>query len=282
MPSVRPLTSTRPEQPDSLVDIPLPTARPSATIIAKATPVPETSGSTSSKKRPLRNRIFLFGNYRALYEERVPTGVKNALQMSDQMQTVSGDAGASVHLNSLFWFGEPDTTMGNMGLAIDFASLGGFTFSSVDLTDLVWADMAFMYKLLSNDSIEIAAGLDGYFRYTDSSNDPRNNYFQAARSYIGAGMRLTTAWRFWDPMTLEFTVAPHYVIQDLANIDLPSELPLNRFDTQLQFLLNWDIWNFGDSDLTLTMGYNGLMLFDLGSEASQMMHGAVFGLGYQF
>lgn len=222
-----------------------------------------------------------------IYEERVPANIKQALQMPDTMQNVSGDAGLSGHLNSLFWFGAPDTPLGNLGLSTELASGGGYTFNSIDLTDLFWGDLGLLYKVVSSEPFDLAIGPDGYFRFTSSSNDPHNNYFQAARSYIGAGLRLTTAWRFWDPMTLELTVAPHYVMQDLANIDLsttnpPVDLPLSRLDTQIQFFLNWDIWNLGDSDLTLSLGYNGLMLFDLGSEASQMTHGVEFGLGYQF
>ncbi len=277
--------SAKPEQPDSLVDIPLPSARPTATPEPQSTPKPIESNllpNVSLKKRPpLDNRVLLLGNWRLLYEERVPDNIMTALSMPASSQSISGDAGISARLNSMFWFGEPNTPMGNLGLVFDLASMGGFQFNGADLTDTLWADAGVMYKLVSSESFDFAAGLEGYYRITESSNDPRNNYFQASRSYIGMGTRLTSAWRVWDPLTLELTIAPHYVIQDLSNIQL-SELPLNRFDTQVQFLINWDIFDIGSSKMSLDVGYQGLFLFDLGSEASQIMHGVLFGAGYHF
>jgi hypothetical protein len=247
--------------------------------VPSVAPTPELPSSGS--KPPLRSRILLLGDYRFIYEERVPTSIMTGLKMPETQQTVSGDAGFAGQLHSLFWFGEPYTALGNLGLALDISSLGGFTFDGVDLTDLVTADAAVMYKLVSTPNFDFAAGLDGYFRYTSSSNDPRTNYFKAARTYIGVGARLSTAYRIFEPLSLELHIAPHYVMQDLSNIQLDS-LPLNRFDTQIQFLINWDMFSFGSSKLSLDAGYQGLLMFDLGSEGSQMIHGGIFGLGYHF
>lgn len=230
----------------------------------------------------LDSRVLLFGNYRLLYEERVPPAILQALSMDPSAQSISGDAGISANLNTLIWFGEPQTALGNLGLGLDIASLGGIKFSGSDLTDVIWADLSVLYKVVSTPHFDLAAGLSGYYRMTDSSNDPRTNYFQAARNYIGAGARFTGAYRIFDPLSLELSVAPHYVIQDLSNIALPGQLPLNRFDTQVQFMLNWDMFKFGTSTLSLNVGYQGLLLFDLSSEASQMMHGVTFGTGYHF
>ena len=276
---------TKPEQPDSLVDIPLPSAQPTAVPQPQSTPKPVESNLLPNiglkKMPPLRNRVMLLGNWRLLYEERVPDNIMTALSMPASSQSISGDAGISAHLNSMFWFGEPNTALGNLGVVVDLASQGGFTFNGADLTDILWADAGVMYKLVSSESFDFAAGLEGYYRLTESSDDPRNNYFQASRNYIGIGTRLTTAYRILDPLTLELTIAPHYVIQDLSNIEL-SELPLNRFDTQVQFLINWELFDIGSSKLSLDVGYQGLFLFDLGSEASQVMHGVLFGAGYHF
>src|SRR5690606_35493564 len=149
-----------------------------------------------------------------------------ALAMPATQQSISGDAGIAAHLNSMFWFGEPYTALGNLGVNLDLASMGGYTFNTASVNDLVWAAVGVMYKLVSMPSFDLAAGLDGYFRMSSSSDDPRNNYFQASRSYIGMGARFVAAYRIWDPLTLELTVAPHYVMQDLSNIDLPDQLPL--------------------------------------------------------
>jgi hypothetical protein len=70
-------------------------------------------------------------------------------------------------------------------------------------------------------------------------------------------------------------------MQDLSNIQL-SGLPLSRWDTQINFLINWDMINLGQSKISLNLGYQGLMMFDLGSEASQIYHGVTFGTGYHF
>lgn len=254
--------------------------------MATPTPAPQATPRPSllstEWQPPLRSRMLLLGNYRALYEERVPPSVMQALQMPASLQNISGDAGISAHLNSLFWFGEPGTPMGNLGLGVDLATMGGITFVGVNLTDMIWADLALLYKVVSGPSFDLALGLDGYFRYTDSSNDPRSNYFQAARNYIGFGVPIKAAYRVMEPLTLELTVAPHYVMQDLSNIALPEVLPLNRFDTQIQFLINWEAFSVGQSKISLNLGYQGLMLFDLGSEGSEMMHGVLFGAGYHF
>lgn len=280
--SPTPRPTPKPEQPDALVDIPLPTPQPSTAATPEPSAVPRPRPLEGGKwQPPLRNRVLLLGNYRALYEERVPPSVMQALQMPATLQNISGDAGISGHLNTLFWFGEPGTPLGHLGLAVDLASLGGITFDGTDLTDLIWADLALMYKLVSGPHFDLALGLDGYFRLTDSSNDPRSNYFQAARTYMGFGMPIKAAYRVMEPLTLELTVAPHYVMQDLSNIALDI-LPLNRFDTQIQFLINWEAIEMGDSKISFNLGYQGLMLFDLGSEGSEMMHGILLGAGYHF
>lgn len=283
-PTEKPILSVKPAEPETLTKTPLPTPTPR---VASATPTPAPPElpkiNLDNKMRPaLDSRILLYGNYRALYEERVPPSILQALSMDPNAQSISGDAGMSANLNTLIWFGEPQTPLGNLGVGLDIASLGGIKFSGSDLTDLIWADLSILYKVVNTPHFDLAAGLSGYYRMTDSSNDPRTNYFQASRNYIGAGARFTGAYRIIDPLSLELSVAPHYVIQDLSNIDLPNQLPLNRFDTQVQFMLNWDMFKFGNSTLSLNVGYQGLILLDLGSEASQMMHGVIFGTGYHF
>lgn len=225
--------------------------------------------------------MFLFGDYRLIFEERVPTSIKTALKMADTQQTVSGDAGIAAQVNALYWLGQPNTLMGNIGIALDLSSMGGFKFEDAELTDIFTGDVAGLYKIVSTPNFDLATGLDFYYRTTTSSNDTRNNYFKAARSYIGMGARISTAWRIIDALSLELHLAPHFVLQDLSNIQLAG-LPLNRFDTQIQFLINWDMFSIGQSKLSADLGYQGLLMFDLGSEASQIMHGVVFGLGYHF
>jgi len=280
----------KPADPDSLVNIPLPTASstPVQTVMASPTPKPAGSASpVSSALAPLHNRILLTGTYKLLYEERVPASIKEGLKMNDAEQTVSGSAGMAGNLNTLIWFGAPQTTLGNLGLALDISSLSGFDYTSNvgnqngTLTELVNADLAVLYKLVSSSSFDLAAGLDGYYRMTGSSNDPRNHYFLAARSYIGAGLRLQAAYQIFEPLSLEFSVAPHYVMQDLSNIQLAG-LPLSRWDTLINFMINWDMFSMGQSKVSLNLGYQGLLLFDLGSDASQIYHGVTFGTGYNF
>ena len=230
----------------------------------------------------LDSRVLLYGNYRPLYEERVPPGILQALNMPANSQSISGDAGLSANISSLIWFGEPNTLPGKIGMGLDIASLGGFKFNNADLTDIIWADLSGLYKVVETPNFDLAAGLSAYYRLTDSSQDPRNNYFQASRSYIGMGARLSAGYRIIESLSLEMTVAPHYVIQDLTNIALPNQLPLNRFDTQVQLMVNWDAFKIGDARVSFNTGYQGLFLFDLGSEANQMMHGVTFGTGYHF
>ncbi|MGV3525687.1 MAG: S-layer homology domain-containing protein [Candidatus Sericytochromatia bacterium] len=280
-PTPTPQATQKPAQTDTLVQVPLPSAQPTPTPtpLPSVQPVVVPSINTTTA---LRSRVLLLGNYRALYEERVPPNILSALSMPATNQTISGDAGLSANLNTLIWFGAPNTLGGNIGAALDIGSLGGYTFNDANMTDIIWVSGGPLYKLLSSPNFDFAAGLDGYFRLTDSSNDPRNNYFQAARSYIGLGARMIAAYRIIEPLSLELTISPHYVMQDLGNIDLPNELPLNRLDAQIQFMVNWDMFEIGTSRLSLNVGYQGLLLFDLGSEASQMMHGGLFGLGYHF
>jgi hypothetical protein len=282
-PSPQPSASLKPAQPDSLVAIPLPSA--TATPVARpsvSVPVP------TELPPPLRSRLLFSGVYKASYDERVPPAIKEGLKMSDTEQTISGNAGAAVHFSSLFWFGAPATPLGNLGLGIDLSSLSGFDYTSnltppqkATLTELINADLALLYKVVSTPNFDLALGLDGYYRLTQSSNDPRTHYFLASRSYMGAGLRLQTAWRLADPVFLELSLAPHYVMQDLTNIQLAG-LPLQRWDTLINFMLNWDMFSVGQSKVSLNLGYQGLLLFHLGSEASQIYHGVVLGTGYHF
>jgi hypothetical protein len=279
----------KPAEPDTLVNIPLPSASPTVSQIAKASPSPVPSAPVKSATMPppLRSRVMLLGTYKLLYDERVPSSVKEGLNMNDAEQTVSGSAGISAGLNTLIWFGEPSSALGKLGVALDLSSLSGFDYTSNvlsqngSLSELINADLAVLYKVVATPQFELAAGLDGYYRSTSSSNDPRNHYFLAARSYIGAGLRLHMGYRIIEPLSLEFSLAPHYVMQDLSNIQLAG-LPLNRWDTLINFMINWDMFSIGQSKVSLNLGYQGLLLFDLGSEASQIYHGVTFGTGYHF
>lgn len=280
-PSPSPSASATP--PDTLVHVPMPTPKPTVAPTPKPTPKPTVVPTpVPPKSRPaLDSRLLLLGDWRLIFEERVPTSIKTALKMPDTQQTVSGDAGISVGLKGLYWFGPPQTLGGNIGVALDLSSQGGFTFDGTSLTDLITADVAGLYKVVSIPAFDLAVGPDLYYRMTSSSDDPRNNYFKAARTYLGFGARVSAAYRIIDSLSLELHLAPHYVMQDLSNIQLDA-LPINRFDTQIQFLINWDFMSIGQSKLSANLGYDGLLMFDLGSEASQVLHGVTFGVGYHF
>lgn len=256
------------------------------------TPTPTSTPAPENASRPaLDSRILLIGNYRFLYDERAPQGIYAAaagqpgLPANPTLETDSSGGGISAQVQSLFWLGEPNTLLGNIGIGVDISTLGGMTANTTptqtELSELFWGNLSGLYKVVSTPNFDLAAGLDGYFRYTGSSDDPRTDYFKAARTYIGVGARVDAAYRIIDPLSLELRVAPHFVIQDLANIDIP-QLPLNRFDTQIQLMLNWDFMKFGTSRLSANLGYQGLLLFELGGEGSQMIHGGIFGVGYHF
>lgn len=284
-PSVKP--SIKPAGPDSLIKVPLPSAKPSVAPSGKPeSPKPSTDPG-AFKQGPLSNRVLLMGNYRMIYDERVPDSLKQELQMPDSEQTVSGDAGAAVFLDAYYWLEGDNSPLSKLGFNLGLSSLGGISFTSnttsqsAELTDIVNTNLAVMYKLVASPNFDLAAGLDGYFRLTTSSEDPRNHYFLASRSYIGIGAKFQTAYRIFEPLSIELSVAPHYVIQDLPNIQL-SSLPLSRFDVQVGALINWNMFKIGDNDVSLNAGYQGLLLMDLGSEGSQALHGVTFGAGYHF
>jgi hypothetical protein len=301
MPSRKPLDFA-PAAPESLIDVPLPVGSSTPTPTPQPTPKPEgmgiqgvriTPGPDASESSdavppggmppvaptqalpPLRSRILLLGNYRLIQEERVPTSIKEELRMPDDKQTFAGNAALSVQAEYQQWFDK-------LGFHVGLSTLGGVgTYEDSEVTDLIMATAGADYKLVSMGPFEMAAGLEGFFRYTESSNDPRTNYFQAAKTYIGAGARVQAAYRIWDPLTFELSVAPHYVLQDLANIQL-NAVPLNRFDVWINALFHWDLFKIGASDLSLDFGYQGMVLFSVGSEASQVHHAVLAGLGYHF
>jgi hypothetical protein len=57
---------------------------------------------------------------------------------------------------------------------------------------------------------------------------------------------------------------------------------LNRFDVWINALFHWDLFKIGASDVSLDFGYQGMLLFTLGSEASQVHHALLVGAGYHF
>lgn len=312
-PTITPQPSNSPQitmNPSTDISMENSVTQPSHTPTPSATPMPDPhelpvsdgilkSLSLSQERPPLDNRILLSGNYFFRFDEQVPLSISTELKMPESEQGLSGDYdGISAQLNGRLWFGEPYTTFGNLGLDLNLSTSGGYSYFSVnsyenppqiyaDMKEIFWGNLAVLYKIVSNPRIDWALGLEGYFRYTDSSNDSRNHYFVASRSYTGIGVRSSLAWRLIDTLSLEAHIAPHFVSQDLPNLKL-NALPINRFDTHIQLLLNWNFpnsWNisgFDLSKLSLNAGYQGLFLYDFGSAGQQNLHGLIFGIGYHF
>ena len=193
-------------------------------------------------------------------------------------------------LNGAFWF---DNLLpgpwSNLGTTLSFSTLGGYSHTDnqlatqeVKLTELVNIDLGILYKVVRTPQFELATGLDNYFRLTSSETDPRTSYLLAAKNYMGFGVKVLAGYQILDWLNVKLSLAPHYVIQDLSNIALPSQLPLSRWDLMIHFNVNAELFQIAGNPMTLNLGYQGLLLNSLDSDASQSQHGVLTGIGYKF
>lgn len=266
-----------PADPESLLDIPIPqVAKP---VIEPASPLP----TMAPLGGVLRNHAILGVLTKPIFQEGLPGNLTASFPLNTQksLLTVSTNIGLGFHFDGAYWLSQmPSPFLSKTGILLNVASQGGFTVDDVDVTETVHANLGLMYKAVSTERLDVAVGLDNYFRLTSSAKDPRNNYFQASRSYMGFGLKGLLGYRLFDWLTVEFSVAPHFVMHDLPNIQLAA-LPLKRFDVTSQLLLGFDIVRLGNQKITLNLGYQLYMLMGAG-DGNQVSHGVFAGTGYHF
>jgi hypothetical protein len=298
-----PVVSTPSPEPlrTPVVSTPSPevTSAPTAGPAQTATPAPvQTPRPVTGGYNPvLRSQLTLKGIYNFLYSESLPG---NQVFINETVRGKDDTPGLSFGGELSYWFKDFDVDLvRDLGVIVQAGSGGSYIFPSptqttktdTEITENFRGDLSLLYKLLKMQDIELAVGLDTYYRSTGRNSSvpvaSNNSYWRTSKNYFGIGARGLAGWRATDRIALEGSIAGHYVAQTLnekityqtGGTQIPAGSVLDRFDLELGLDARMDLFQVGSSWLFVNVNLEGRFLL---GEGSQTIAGGGLGAGINF
>ncbi len=275
-----------------VVSTPTPTPIPTP----EETPVPSPSQSVSASVNTdvLRSQVTLKGIYNFLYAEDLPK-----VFLSEVTRVKDDTPGFSIAGDVSYWFKDFDIFLvKDMGITFGFSSLGSYLHptpqaapvlvkADTEISEAFRVDLSILYKAFRIQDMELAGGLDVYYRSTSrASAHAIDSYWRASKNYTGIGVKALFGWRIIEHLVLESNLSMHYVGQTIndkittANgAQIPKGSLIDRFDLEMGLNGRYDIFQFENNWFYGDINFKGKFLL---GDGNQTIMGGGLGAGVSF
>ncbi len=287
--------------PTPILSNPTPISIPTP-IISMPTPVvtPPPINTSSTNNQILRNQSTFRGMYNLLYSESLPV----EFDKIDNLKKKDDNLGVSFSEEGSYWFKDYDIPfVKDMGLIVGINFLGSYGYPAettvikpdTEISETSKSNLSLMYKLYKSPDIELALGLDGYYRITSrNSTHIVDSYWRASKSYLGIGARGLVGWRVMDRLEIESSLFAHYVSQTINDKIVTGTTPqpvasgspantdgnaLDRFDIEFDLNARYDIFQFGSNWIYANADFDGRFLL---GDGNQTIVGVGAGIGISY